>query len=164
MPSRLQEFKAVLEAAFVAVVPADQEPPATPDPLLRYRWIDSLDEERRNGQHRELTWLRATEPDTISRHWPVEDWKITARLFLHRGTGTDAQLTIAGTDAMYELKRAWRRQATIGWGPGIVANLDPPRVVDAQQTKQQPRAGGTRLPTIMLRVDFPFRVAVREAS
>lgn len=161
MPSNLPNFQALLQAAFVAATPAFP-PTDDPDRGLAYRWIDTFDEERGNGQHRELAWSAGNEPKTANRHWPVEDWRISAFLFLHRNDRTDAAFKVAVTDAIADLKRAWRLQAAAGFGAGITANLDTPTTRYGGLGEPQPRAGGIRPTSIVARIEFPFRVLVRE--
>lgn len=163
MPSVLPTFQTTLATVWAAVVPEDQASPATPDPLLRYRVIDTLDEERRNGGHREFMWGRAQMLGNQARGIRLIEWSIEAYLFLHRRDQTELEFGQALTNEIQDLHSAYWRRIPLGWGDVAIQHVVLDQVTQETNTSTaRPRAGGARLTSTVARVTFPFRVLIRE--
>lgn len=159
MPSVIETFQDTLAATFEAVVPADD------GSGLAYRFVDTLTEERGNGQHRELVWSVPTTPEPMSRLRRLLEWQIRATLFLHRRDRTLEQFRRAVGGEINDLHRAWFRRLPLGWGSARVRSpiLDPPTAEESTSTAK-PRAGGVLEASTVVRVTFPFRVLCQEEN
>jgi hypothetical protein len=163
MPSLLPTFQSTLATVWAAVVPSDQESPATPDPLLRYRVIYTLDEERRNGGHREILWGRAQMLGNQARGIRLIEWSIEAYLFLHRRDRPDLEFGQALNNEIQDLHSAYWARIPSGWGNVAIRHAVLDQVSTETNTgTPRARAGGARLTSTVARVTFPFRVLIQE--
>lgn len=153
MASRLDNFVAVLSTAWEAVSPTDDGTATT------YRQIDTLDEERGNGQHREFQWTEPTRARLMSEATLQLEWQVSAEVFLHRGTRTRSEFRRAISHDVLDLQRAFSQLTNLGAGV-IEVVLDDVQI-EAGSSPTKPRAGGARRAAVV-RVVFPFRALIGE--
>ena len=157
MGTVLANFKAAVESRWESIT-------ATVDGSGRnYRFIDTFDEERGYGQHRQLIWRLATTNSTVSEHEEQREWSLTCELFLARNIGErtyEAYVNAVEGEAT-DLALSFNRMAEAALGAGVRwASLDR-FALDETQPVRAHRAGGVPMPQIA-RVTFFFRVLVQE--
>lgn len=153
MPSNLENFKAVVEAAFAGTTPEDD------GSNLAYRFVDTLREERGNGNHRELCWRMATPNEIVAQTPEQIDWELTCELFLDRRNRTLREFQAAVEGEATELSLVFANLTALGTGvwEGEMVNF----TITEREPDRQPRAGGVSKATIAV-VAFNFRVLVGE--
>lgn len=157
MTTTLQNFKAAIESTWTALVPAvDGSGQA-------YRFIDSLNEERGGGQHRELFWLLAERATLVSEIEEQLEWPISCELYLHRRPNQTLRAFYAQCeDEATDLKLAFSGMTAFGTGVRAPI-LDRFRFVRAPAEARPPRSGGIERPVVQV-VTFDFRVTCQEEA
>lgn len=153
MASRLDNFPVVLTEAWEGLTPTDDGTGTT------FRQIDTLDEERGNGQHREFQWTEPTRARAMSEATDQLEWSLTAEVFIHRGTRTRREFSRGISHDVRDLQRAFSQLTALG--TGVIEVVLDDVSIESGSSPTKPRAGGARRAAVV-RVVFPFRALIGE--
>jgi hypothetical protein len=151
-----------LENGLSAVEPAwTAHTPLADGSALSYRFVDTLIEERGDGQHREIIW-ELPQRGVIVAESPIRvEWSIDCRLFLHRrDRDLDAFRVAVGHEAI-ALVRSYSNLSALGTGV-YEAHLDG-FDVESEPAHPHPRSGGIERGRVA-RVIFHWRFLVGEGT
>lgn len=155
MAANLQNWKDAMETAIVGLTPTDDSS------SLNYRFIDSLEEERGHGRHRELLW-RVAASSEIRGETPLElGWLVPLELYIHRNDRTYEAFASAVEDESVDLVLAWSGMTSLGtgvWHAGFIGFE-----VEEVEPERPARAGGVPRYEVA-RITFTFDVHTGEAS
>jgi hypothetical protein len=132
---------------------------------LSYTFVDSFDEERGHGTHRQLVWRMPSHGDVIGEAALQVEWLMSVDLFSqrdHAGGERTQDAFIRGTvDEVIVLVNAW--SAVTAWGSKVLeAHLEDWDTEDSHDENHQ-RSGGLKTQNNMKRTTFNFRVLIAES-
>lgn len=156
MTTQIHNFQDALETLWAGVTP-----PSDGWSTKVYRWIDTLDEERRNGGHRELIWRLETDSNLTEGSKFQEEHNFTLELFFHRGPDVTYKVFRRSVEAETQLlKNAFYNLTAFGAGV-LEAHLDGSSTDEPEPDRPPGAAGVPR--TQVARVTFQWRVLAQEA-
>lgn len=124
-----------------------------------YASIDSLDEERGEGRHRQFIFLPPDDVAYESTNHLSAKWSVDVVVFIDRNNRTQRVFAYAVADEITTLHQAWTNVDSNGWtDPAIMCELRGPVTVEyLALDSQKPRSGGLAN-RLVARVTFPFFV------
>jgi hypothetical protein len=153
MPANLENFKTVVEAAWVGATPE------VDGSGLLYRFVDTIVEERGNGNHRELCWKPAQLSQVVAQTPEQMEWLIQCELYLDRRNRTLRAFQTAVESESTELGVIFNGLTALGtsvWEAELMGFNSLLR-----EPERRDRSGGISKATFAV-VLFNFRVLVGE--
>ncbi len=154
--ANLQNWKNAMETSWIAITPPND------GSGLDYRFIDSFEEERGMGRHRELIWRAARSARIIAESTATVEleWSVPCEMFLHRNDRTYEAFVSAVEDEAVYITAGWSRLTAFGSGVWN-ANFDRFEIREVEPERPS-RAGGVPKYEVA-RVTFFFRIHTGEA-
>lgn len=160
MAATLQAFKSALQTTWEALTPPSD------GSGLGYAFVDDLNEERGNGQHRQVLWRMASRLEPLLEVALETRWTVVCEVFFQRAPLNVVRTYAAAATAVEEevqgLVAAQLQMNNLGTGVTEAVLVD---VSIPEETPERERAGmGAGLPQdVVWRARFTFQVTTQEA-